>query len=584
MDAEALKYDERERQKLAEKLKKYTSTVGKSEIPAQGNIELVELSVRNSDVIEVELSLWDRILIFIMSIFGISSSSEYKKNKALEELKRKLKRNKPVMVDFSRGYLSENFAKIIFSLYDYAKLLRSIFDVFIDNENFWKGIGVEKSSCEYLFENITDLPNVVERYKEINNEFIQKIVDKSQSVKSAINIVEEEINFVLRSIPEDVIKRADSLFNNIMKVREFVYFDFETIVRRFTQVSELKGGKLSFKSISPQGLTNHLRDLESILLSLDVDDVYTANYIKIMIDYVEKYAGGSVDKLKELKEKIGQGFFQTINDNIRKLNIVDLVAYITRDPTHKPFVIKTNYSLFKEFSKVLTERYKNLTVAMMEEKNSKLVEKYVNIMFGKPIEILEYGIYSSNINSLFSKYGIPKFLYTKLLVIASRFIKDVWDVYLKDIVNTLVVSGSFSEKQLQRTLSEIITKVESYKVKMNDFIKAVDQGGEYYILLSRFISNPSILSNEGNKKIVERKVIIINGVCFEFMNAFKDLFRGMYKILSFIVEDIYAPFPKTVVNIHRLKGASNREFIESLEKSVEKINAFSSLVALFVEE
>ncbi len=584
LDAEALKSDERERQKLAEKLKKYTSTIAKSETPAQGNIELVELSLRRDDVIEVELSLWDRILMFIMSIFGVLSSSDYKRNKALDNLKKKLKKSKPLMIDFSRGYLSENFGKVIFSLYDSAKLLRNVFDIFINNENFWKGIGVEKSSCEYLFENITDLPNVVERYKEINREFISKIVEKSQNVKSAIKVIEDEINFVIKSIPEDVIKKADNLFNNIMKVREFAYFDFETIVRRFTQVSELKGGKLSFKSISPQGLINHLRDLESILLSLDVDDTYTAHYIKIMIDYIEKYSSGSVEKVKDLKERMNNNFFQSINDSIRKLNIVDLVAYIAREPNHKPFVIKTNYSLFKEFSKIILDRYRNLVVLMMEEKNSRLIEKYINVIFGKPIEIMEYGIYSSNVNSLFSKYGVPTFLYTKLLPIVSSFIKDIWDAYLKDVVNTLVVSGSFSEKQLQKTLSDIMTKVEFFRAKMNDFIKAVEQGGEYYILLSRFISTPSLLSNEGNKKIIERKVMIMNGVCFEFINGFKDLFKAMYKILSFVVEDIYAPFPKTVVNIHRIKGAGNKEFIESIEKSVEKLNSFFSLITLFVEE
>ncbi|MCM8830451.1 MAG: DUF5312 family protein, partial [Candidatus Omnitrophica bacterium] len=152
------------------------------------------------------------------------------------------------------------------------------------------------------------------------------------------------------------------------------------------------------------------------------------------------------------------------------------------------------------------------------------------------------------------------------------------------VVNTLVVSGSFSEKQLQKTLSDIMAKVEFFRAKMNDFIKAVEQGGEYYILLSRFISTPSLLSNEGNKKIIERKVMIMNGVCFEFINGFKDLFKAMYKILSFVVEDIYAPFPKTVVNIHRIKGAGNKEFIESIEKSVEKLNSFFSLITLFVEE
>ncbi|MEN2998940.1 MAG: DUF5312 family protein [Brevinematia bacterium] len=583
IDAEALKTDERERQKLAEKLRKYTSTTQSPAISAQGEMELVELPLRREEVIEVELSLWDRIIMLIMSLLGLMSSPEYKKSKALKRLEQKLRRQKPTMIDPSRGYLSGEFGRVIISLYEQAKLLRSIFDVFLNNEDFWKGIGVEKSSCEYLFEKITDLENVVESYKDFESH-LSKIVEVSQSVKIAVKAVDEEINSMIRLIPDELIKRADNIFNNIVKLREFAYFDFETIVRRFTQFSEIKRGRVVFKSVSPQGLINHIRDIESILLSLNVDDIYTAQYIKAMLEYIEKYSSSGIEKLEEIKNKLDSNFFSALNENIRKLSIVDLVAYVTKDPSHKPFIIKTNYSLFKEFSKILSEKYRRIVMLRMEEKNNKLIDKYITMMFDKNPELSEYGIYSSSVSALFSRYGLPPLLYTKPLAISSYFIKNVWDTSLKDTITTLVVSGVFSEKQLQKTLYDLISKVEPVKSKMNDFVKAVEQGGEYYILLSRFISNPSLLTNESNKKVVERKITIMNSLCFEFLNAFKDIFKGMYKILSYIVEDVYAPFPRTVVNIHKIGGVSSKDFIDRLEKSVEKLNALSSLITLFVEE
>ncbi|MGC8870164.1 MAG: DUF5312 family protein [Brevinematia bacterium] len=586
-DAEALKTDERERQKLAEKLKKQISStsIGSKAMNVEGQIELVELPIRREEIINVELSLWDRFLMFLASIFGLMSSSEYKKNKSLKIIEQRLRKNKPQMVDFSKRALSGDFGKVILSLYEQAKLLRIVFDVFLSNENFWRGIGVEKSSCEYLFESITGLGEVVESYKDLNIEFVNKIVEKSTSMRSAIKSVEDEINFILKSIPEDLIKRADNVFNSIIKLREFAYFDFETIVRRFTQVSDVKRGRVTFKSVSPQGIVNLLRDLESILLSLDVSDVYTSQYVNVMLDYIEKYAKSSIDNFAEVKEKItSQKFFQIMNDNIRKLMITDVISYITSDPLHKPFIIKTSYSLFKEFSNVIMDKYKRLVSAGVEEKNNKLLEKYVNVIFGKNVEINEIGIYSTNVSKLFSKYGLPMFLYPKVLGISSLFIKDVWDKFVKDTINTLVVSGSFSEKNLQRALNELIGKVEPIRNKMIDFIRAVEQGGEYHVLLSRFISNPSLLLNEQNKKIVERKIIIINSLCFEFLNAFKDVFKSMYKILSYIVDDIYAPFPKTVVNIHKIGGVQNKLILENLERSTEKLNAFTLLLSLFIEE
>ncbi|MGC8766742.1 MAG: DUF5312 family protein [Brevinematia bacterium] len=586
-DAEALKTDERERQKLAEKLKKQISStsIGSKAMNVEGQIELVELPIRREEIINVELSLWDRFLMFLASIFGLMSSSEYKKNKSLKIIEQRLRKSKPQMIDFSKRALSGDFGKVILSLYEQAKLLRIVFDVFLNNENFWRGIGVEKSSCEYLFESITGLGEVVESYKDLNIEFVNKIVEKSTSMRSAIKSVEDEINFILKSIPEDLIKRADNVFNSIIKLREFAYFDFETIVRRFTQVSDVKRGRVTFKSVSPQGIVNLLRDLESILLSLDVSDVYTSQYVNVMLDYIEKYAKSSIDNFAEVKEKItSQKFFQTMNDNIRKLMITDVISYITSDPLHKPFIIKTSYSLFKEFSNVIMDKYKRLVSAGVEEKNNKLLEKYVNVIFGKNVEINEIGIYSTNVSKLFSKYGLPMFLYPKVLGISSLFIKDVWDKFVKDTINTLVVSGSFSEKNLQRALNELIGKVEPIRNKMIDFIRAVEQGGEYHVLLSRFISNPSLLLNEQNKKIVERKIIIINSLCFEFLNAFKDVFKSMYKILSYIVDDIYAPFPKTVVNIHKIGGVQNKLILENLERSTEKLNAFTLLLSLFIEE
>jgi hypothetical protein len=582
-DAEYLKVDERERQKLAEKLKKATSSTSVApNTTISGGIEVVELPVRNNEILNVQLTFWDRLIMFIISLLGLGTQEEYKKNKALKMIEQRLKRSKPVMVDFSRRYLSGNFGKVILSLYDQAKVLRTIFDIFLNNENIWKGVGVEKSSCEYLFETITNLESVVEDYKNLNQN-IRSIVGKTNSLKTALKIAEDEISRVLKAIPQELVQRANNIFNTLMKFREFAFFDFETIVRKFTLSSELKGGSISFKPVSPQGLINHLKDLESILLSLELDNLYVYEYIKLMVNYVELFTP-SAKEMGEIKQKINEEFFNSLRDKINKLMITDVISVIANDPTHKPFVIKTSYSLFNEFTNVLMDKYKRIIVTLMEEKNSKLIEKYLTMMFGKPIEIPEFGIYSTNVSKLFSKYGLPMFLYSKAVGVTSLFVKEVWESYLATTLNTLIVSGNFSEKSLQKTLSELYAKVEPVVAKMNSFIKAVEQGGEYHVLLSRFISNPSLMLNESNKKIIERKVLIINSVAYEFLEAMRDIFSGIHKILSFVVEDIYAPFPKVVVNIHKIGGMSNRNLIENLEKSVEKLNGYVSILKLFIEE
>jgi|GEM_PF-3544781 len=582
-DAEYLKADERERQKLAEKLKKITSSTSVSpNTTVSGEVEVVELPVRTNEILNVELTFWDRLIMFLMSIFGLGTSEEYKKSKALRNIEQRIRRSRPTMVDFSRKYLSGNFGKMILSLYDQAKVLRVLFDAFLNNENIWKGMGVEKSSCEYLFEVITNLESVVEDYKNLNSN-IKNIVDKTNSLKTALRIGEDEINRILKEIPQELIQKANNIFNIIMKFREFAFFDFETIVRKFTVVSEVKGGSVSFKSVSPQGLTNHLRDLESILLSLDVDNIYIYEYLKLIINYIETFTP-SVKEIKEVKTKINEEFFSSLRDKVSKLMITDVISVITNDPLHKPLVIKTSYSLFNEFTNVLMDKYKRLIVNLMEEKNSKLIEKYLTMMFGKQVEIPEFGIYSTNVSKLFSKYGLPMFLYTKAIGISNLFIKEVWEPYLANTINSLIVSGNFSEKSIQKTLSELYTKVDPVVAKMNNFIKSVEQGGEYHILLSRFISNPSLMLNEANKKIVERKVLIINSVAYEFLSAMRDIFSGTYKIISFIIDDIYAPFPKVVTNIHKIGGVSNKNLIENIEKSAEKLNGYTSILKLFIEE
>ncbi len=583
IDAETLKVDERERERLAEKLRKHiSSTTLSHEVTTHGEVELIEFPSKKSEIANVELTLWDRIILLIMSIFGIISEVEYKKSKAVKLVEQRLKKIKPYLLDFQRKYLSDNFGKLILSLYEQAKLIRSIMDQFMNNENIWRGIGVKKSSCEFLFEKISGIENSSE-YKKISEDFIKKLAEKSSNLKTAIRELENEIQFLLKEIPKETISRVNSIFNDIIRLREFAYFDFETIVRKFTVSSELKRGSVNFRPVSPQGLITHLKDLETILLSLNITP-YTVEYLKVMTEYLETVLAPLPEELKKAKEKLSVEFAEVLNRNINKISLTDVITVITNDPTHKPFVIKPNYSLYDEFVNVFRDRNIRLLTVLIEEKNNKLVEKYTKVLFGENPEIKEKGIYSNEVSKIFSKYGLPVFLYTKPITIVEEFLKTTWDTNLKDTINTIIVSGVFSEKSVQKMLSDLYSRVDPIKEKLNSFIKACEQGGEFYILLSRFISKPSILTMESNKKLVERKIIIMNSLAFEILSSCRDIFRGMAKIFSYIVDDIYAPFPKLLVNVHKIGGIHNRQMLDNVEKAVEKLNSLHSMINIFVEE
>jgi len=568
LSEEILKMQPDERKELKAKMEETLS-----KMKSGSSVESSRGKSKVDESFEIYLSLWDRILIFIFSLLGVMSRSEYILRKRLNLIRDKLKNISPPIMNVRTNELYPQFGKYIFEIYQKFRRILELLNMSVFNPNLWDNTNLQYTTCaEYLFEFLTNTRSLFGTLD------VKSLLAKKLPVKKLFEQIDTEIEKVVSTLDSALVNKANKIYSKLFVIKELESVDFKRILKYFAN----ERNEISKYCIPDVWFVGELEKLASVLSEIDITpmilDVLTA---------LKKYLGEIIGKdapeyksLLEIDPVISSESFEELRDTIENLHLIEVLSLLKKDPDYIPFWVVPDRSLVNVYKEVVKRKSKAYASNVV---NSSVKEKQ-NLFYTFLPEGLEskekfsnLTIYTEGKNEILSKYQLPQFLYVVPFEIIYVFFDALWKKGFYSSLNDLVVNGIFKDKYLKSTLSNLIVSFSELEKELLDFLKKTGKGGEEYNILSKFFEDPTSLNSENFKRTLQQKISFVNSLAYSLVLKMNDYSGQFNKYLGYVLDDFNSLTPEYVLNIKSIKGIHNPLLKASLYRGKE---AFSNIIEI----
>lgn len=526
---------------------------------------------------EEPLTLVEKIILFFLSFVGVDAE-EYRTNKAVRGIEKEISRIKPPIYNTSTKRVTKYFAYKIYDMYLKLFTLKKIYDKTLGNAPVWNNPQrLQKSGVEILFESLAGIKSA-----EVNERFsmqgIGKTISEYESVYLASESVEKSAKTYLDSIDKGMIDGINKSYTNIIYFKDLIEFDYVQFFRRFD--NSFKYGSIpNFTDIIGDALADYLDGLEESLIQLDLDmkniQVFktlqeAAQQLEVSTDsdekteddaeqvqYKDKAADGSAQEKNTKLESDLVLLFENLKDMTYRNYITLLIRIIRKDPEYKPSFIHTKHDFFKIYAEAFLTRVRNATRENIKYKKRQKIEENIK----KSFNVVQFvGIYNPVLSQKLEENGFTGFNFNYQVGVVNTFLNAYYDEIIKNIINTVMMSGVFMDKHFQKNISDNFYEMEKFEQKFRDFSKDIDQEGVTAKKILTELARKDITPAE-QKKSVDRLIVTLNGKAHDLYEQFYGLFAGVTDVISKLYSEIDAKPAKYIRNIHTIMGLKNARFL-----------------------
>ncbi len=160
------------------------------------------------------------------------------------------------------------------------------------------------------------------------------------------------------------------------------------------------------------------------------------------------------------------------------------------------------------------------------------------------------------------------------------FALERYNTFIKEVINELIISGSFNNKTVLNNLSNNYYALNNLIGRIEDFDDDLDVDGESGNKIHRFIK--TVKKDKSSRNLLDKTIRNLNKrakvlVYEEIVNA-----KEMAYILKKILEEYKANTQNIVYNIKKIRTHKNKEFIQDLVSSYKYIYLYLKLISSYV--
>lgn len=528
-----------------------------------------ETTNRQTTSNQVYLSFWDNLLIFILSLLGLSSYEKYVRDKRLKMIKRKVYNNTPKIMNPYTKELYPQFGRYLYELYEVISSVKELLDMTIFNPNVWdNSSAIEIKTCsEYLFEMLTNSRPI------IGISDVKSIISEYKSVKKIYDKIETEVQTYLESIDPVMVNRANRIYSRLLVFKELVeQVNFKRILRQFMG----EKGRITMNATPDYVFTSELEKLSNILSETDITpmmvDVIMAlkKYLEEMINKEPSYDYNNFSRISSMLSKEN---LDKVGEIIERMDLVNVICVLKDDPDYFPVFLIPEHSLLNVYKEVVISKNKGLATKILKEVISQKMEVFYDTIGVKYNEIKEnmLTIYTEETSEVLMAHKLNYFTHAISFEVVYTFFYYFWKKGFRESVNDIVVNGIFKDRYYKNLLSSVFQSMEESEKDISNFVKQTSKGGEHYGVISKFLEDFNYIKSENSKKLLQQKVSILNSLAGSIVLRYNDYFNQLSKSLKLILEDYDSLSPEYLLNVKTIKGIYNKALMNTLKKGLEVI-------------
>ncbi len=371
-------------------------------------LDLQDDSEKDKFVKTYHLSLWDKILYFLNSIFGNKSKTEFILDKALKKHENKLLKLNPPWVDIMYKKCRYGFFQQVKALLDIQSSNREFITNFIEILN---------DSYKYETFVLEIVKFVIPKEEKLKLKFFDKdkledFLLENNNWKKMLNIMKKNYLKDVKTHYKDKIIGVYSAIFSLIKLLSFNFLDL------------YNKGKANKFIVDFDEIEFEATSLLKLIYSFPIENEYMGLGIEFLNNYhFRENRKFEEEELKELYDII----YLFIKNNLANT----FYKVLTRNPIANLFVYRYDFqiidSYIKFFEKNLSNRLHEVEIDIKNKKYDKVKEYLESINFQK------YSLSNINdaLNDFILKYSLPKLTNYEKFIIMISFYFNVWNPKIK---------------------------------------------------------------------------------------------------------------------------------------------------------
>jgi hypothetical protein len=483
--------------------------------------------------------------------------------KTIRTLKKELSHAKIDLYKIKHDLVQPGIARILFEIYKLTYPFRQTFTFDVTTKRFLP-------SFDESFISFFHSEAAAQIYEKITEENIRKLVEK-HGVRKTSAYIDKLMRDFLDYFDAEKIKEINAVYTNLLGFAQFTKFDLYPILREFD--TRLEEGnfvkKPSFGGAEGSFLRNDFYKLHKTLYAFEVDERLDKG-LEILsrirnADFISK---GNWNRLKNLIGTLQK-------NNYLALLIRSIDRSLSPILIERPFLV----NVFQAFS----HKRKNDVQSILSSIKNKIKEDSVSsisreLFHENPTQRIKN--YTDSKNDQFKNLSLPVFEYVTPLNYVKAFLTDKYKDAIDQVVNELIVSGIFINKEILTDLSNSYYELNNQLQKIVDFDTEMDSEGSSARTIKRFLY--TIKKDQNSRAILEKSINGINTRAKLLIDEQVLNLKLLALCLKNVLEDYKRKNPVIVSNIRKIRMNFNKQFVEELLAAYKNSYLFLKLIGNYV--
>ncbi|URA09804.1 DUF5312 family protein [Thermospira aquatica] len=575
-DAKALELDSEEKERLKKELTKIQSNSTEQAKPQQAPVSPAPL--QEEIPINIQLSLWDKIVMFFLALLGMQVQENYLQYKALRQVYKDLALIRPPIYNKKQRTVTRYFAYKIHDLQLKLLFFKPMFEIMETPQ--WDTAEQGKTGIERLCEALMQVDKE-KVFAIFGYESIYRRLQENPSSQT-IAAIRQEAEEYLASLSSEKKETANRAYTFLMYMKNLVFYEFEWLLKRFDPSYEV-GKEAHFIDIPGEALLFYLTNLEEALLQIDLNIDFLVPFQALFSVYDEMT---SIDEANEKSEKemIKTTFLSqidalksTLQELLYRNYCTLLIRVIKKNPSYFPSFVHIRFDLVQKYTEIMEKKLKWSFEKAMRQVKFEKVEKNIRAYFPnlKPV-----GIYTMDRSKELENLGFPTFSHAYTLAILIHFFDIYYKEWIQPLLNIVTINGIFNDEYFKRSVSDTLYAVERFQTKLqeivNSFHQEGDRGSKFLLLFKR-------RETQENKRSLEKHIISMNSIVADLFREFYGHYLSLKDIVTKLYSDTTEPIPKYLRNARSVGQSKNQLYKESLKKTWELFQSLEPILQMLRE-
>jgi|GEM_PF-1962292 len=412
------------------------------------------------------------------------------------------------------------------------------------------------------------------RAEEISDKLTDEYINKyavHNGVKNTVTYIDNLLNEYFNLFDQSAVDKINVYYTNFLYFIRFANFDFFPILREFDEGLEEENflDKPDFQPVDGSLLKDELFKLHYTLYRFTVGEgIEQGVEIVSQLKNVEPMSRNSVHRLKRLIKEFQD--YQYVSLVIRAID---------RNPTAIPIRKPSTAEIYNTFAAKKKQEIRNIIHTIKERYRNEAASSIVTQLFGNGAAG-RLKNYNESKNDQLADLGLPVFEYATPLNYTKAFATDRYNAFIRNIINELIIAGSFINKTILNNLSNNYYALNNLIKKVDEFDDDLDIDGTSGSTLHRFLR--SISKDKGSRGILEKTITKVNTKAQFLITEEVVHVKEMAFIIKKILDEYKFNTPTIVFNIKKIRSNKNKEFVQDLVNCYKFIYLFLKLMGNYI--